>query len=128
MTNNNSIDILFCDDETPVTDTYKSILSRRNYNVIVKNNATTCLDYLSTNIPDLIILDLNLPDMSGMDVLKNIRNSKRTRNIPIIIHTVREKEKYLNIAESIGISAYIGKPVTPDKLLNEIKKIISSKI
>ena len=78
--------------------------------------------------PDLIILDLNLPDMSGMDVLKNIRNSKRTRNIPIIIHTVREKEKYLKIAQSIGISAYVGKPVTPDKLLNEIKKIISSKI
>ena len=95
MENNKTINVLFCEDETSVTDMYVSILSRRNYNVIVKNNGETCLEYLSTNIPDVIILDLNLPGISGIDVLKNIRNSKRTRDIPIIIHTVREEKKHL---------------------------------
>ena len=122
---NSDITILFLEDEIAIAEMYKSILSRRGYNVIVKYNGEECIEYLNNQKnPDIIILDLNLPGITGIDVLKSIRFKKKTKNIPVIIHSVRGIKQTDEILQTLNVQAYIEKPVLPDVIISEIKKIL----
>lgn len=122
---NSDITILFLEDEIAIAEMYKNILSRRGYNVIVKHNGEECIEYLNNQKnPDIIILDLNLPGITGVDVLKSIRFKKKTKNIPVIIHSVRGIKQTDEILQTLNVQAYIEKPVLPDVIISEIKKIL----
>lgn len=72
--------------------------------------------------PDLIVLDLGLPDKEGLDILPRLKRLDKEGNIPIIVLTVRNSSEDRDMAEKLGASAYITKPFVMDALIEEIHR------
>ncbi|MFV2040642.1 MAG: response regulator, partial [Candidatus Hydrothermarchaeales archaeon] len=82
-------DILLVDDEPEIMATTKIVLERAGYRVIEAESGAECLEKLKKKQPDLILLDVMLPDESGWDVCRKIKKDGKTRDIPVVMFTVR---------------------------------------
>ena len=75
------------------------------------------------NIPDVMLLDVEMPRMDGFELATNIRNDERLKNIPIIMITSRTGAKHRDRAMSIGVNVYLGKPYNEAELLDNIRTL-----
>ncbi len=114
MLNNSSIKILVVDDESKILDIIKSYLEKERYVVYTATNGKEALDLFEKIKPNLAILDLMLPDISGEEVCNKIR---KTSNIPIIMVTAKVEEKDIINGLNIGADDYIEKPFSPRELV-----------
>jgi DNA-binding response OmpR family regulator len=85
------------------------------------------LSYLNKNIPDLVILDLMLPDMDGLDICKNIRQNPKTHFLPIIMLTVKGDEMDKVVGLELGADDYMTKPFSPRELVARVKAVLRRK-
>ena len=76
--------------------------------------------------PDLIILDIMMPKMDGYEVLRRLRNDKRTRHLPILMLTARGETNSIMQSEELGATDYLIKPYEPEELLSSIKRYLPS--
>lgn len=114
--------ILIVDDDLPMRCFLRIVLSKK-YLVTCKENGLEACDWLSKgNFPDLIICDMVMPEMDGLELLKTVRTTKLYRNIPVIILSTLEdavtKQRCLNE----GAIAYIHKPFDADHLMQAISR------
>ncbi|WP_170972040.1 ATP-binding protein [Bacillus yapensis] len=93
-----------------------------NYSLMYALNGKTGLEIAKSQQPDLILLDLHLPDMSGFDVFERLQVSVETKDIPVIALSANAMEKDIKLAIEMGFSEYITKPFDLSHLLNTIKK------
>lgn len=114
MLSNNSIKILVVDDESKILDIIKSYLEKEGYVVYTAINGKEALDLFEKVKPNLAILDLMLPDISGEEVCSKIR---KTSNIPIIMVTAKVEERDIINGLNIGADDYIEKPFSPRELV-----------
>jgi len=117
--------IMVVDDDLALTKTIKFMLEdSKDYNVISANSGFECLHKLRNNkIPDLILLDIMMPEMNGWQVLEKIKENNDWRDIPIIILTARTD----NLAKNAGkflAEDYIEKPYTNKILKESIQRIL----
>ncbi|OQX94475.1 two-component system response regulator [candidate division KSB1 bacterium 4572_119] len=100
------------------------ILEKNGYEVIIAENGQTGFEMALGEKPDLILMDIQLPDINGLEVTKKIRTSKINGSIPIIAITsyamIGDREKALEA----GCNGYIEKPINPETFMNELKKFI----
>jgi len=75
------------------------------------------------NCPDLILLDINLPDISGIDLLKRIKDDARFRNVPVVILTGSNEDEDIQKSYDLGASSYLVKPISNDALMLVVKKL-----
>ncbi|HOV52523.1 MAG TPA: response regulator, partial [Methanothrix sp.] len=75
------------------------------------------------NCPDLILLDINLPDISGIDLLKRIKDDARFRNIPVVILTGSNEDEDIQKSYDLGASSYLVKPISNDALMLVVEKL-----
>ncbi len=87
-------------------------------------NGESFFRYLSTDKPDLLILDLMLPDIDGLEICKNLRNNPNTATIPIIILTAKIDEADKVIGLELGADDYITKPFSPRELVARVKAVL----
>jgi diguanylate cyclase (GGDEF)-like protein len=120
----NSSNILVVDDEDNVRDLIKLSLAPGNYNLFEAKNGIEALKFVDTTIPDLILLDLMMPKMDGVEVCKYLRRNVTTSNIPVIMLTaktmIHDKVKGLNI----GADDYITKPFDPLELEARVRAVL----
>ena len=95
------------------------ILGRRGYTVLGANGGREGLDLIRKELPDLVLLDLMMPDMDGWDVYHQIKSEELTRDIPVIVITAKAQ----NIDKILGlhiakVEDYISKPFSPQELLD----------
>jgi len=117
--------ILLVDDSEVMRRMVK--LSLRHVKEIVfeeANNGLEALERLAIAHVDLMILDLNMPDMHGLDVLKFVRKNRNLNAIPIIILTSRGDETIRATTLEAGASAYLTKPCEPHLLMGEVQKLL----
>lgn len=119
-----SNEILVVDDEPDTIKLVKTILESDGYTVTEAYSGSECLEKIKTEHPDLILLDIMMPDMSGWDTYDQIR--ERDKNMKVAFLSViqvsnERKEKLI----SEGLSDYITKPFTADELLKRVDKIVS---
>jgi two-component system KDP operon response regulator KdpE len=119
--NNKKEKILVIDDEKEIRKLLQIVLSANNYNVEEAENANDGIIGAAFLKPDLILLDLSLPDMDGVEVLKRIREFSK---IPVIILSVREQESDKITALDSGADDYVTKPFSPGELLARIRAAI----
>lgn len=116
--------ILVVEDEKDILNLIRRVLLRENYTVICAETGEEAFQELYDKGPDLLLLDINLPDISGWEICKKIRKDPLFKNIPIIMLTIRssteDKVKGLNL----GADDYIPKPFSPKELLARIKKLL----
>jgi len=118
--------VVYIEDDPEMIDLVSLIVSRRGYQVIGANGGREGLEAVRTNLPDLVLLDLMMPDMDGWDVYHQLKGIKSTSNIPIIIITAKSQEidrvLGLHIAK---VDDYISKPFRPQELLDSMDRVIA---
>jgi two-component system KDP operon response regulator KdpE len=110
--------ILVIDDEPQILRALRTILTARQYHVTVANRGEEGLTLAAAQLPDLVILDLALPDMDGIQVCKRLREWTQ---VPIIILSVRESEREKVTALDSGADDYLTKPFGTEELLARIR-------
>ena len=115
--------ILIVDDEKEVLFHLKNILKRAGYEVIATSKGKDAINLAKNLLPDLIILDIIMPDVDGGDVAASLSKDSTTSGIPIIFLTgILTKEEELQGKTKSGKHRVIAKPILPDKLLEIIKQ------
>lgn len=121
--------IVYVEDEEEMIDLVKLILSRKGYQVIGAIGGQEGLDVIRENVPDLVLLDLMMPDIEGWDVYQQIRADETTQDIPVIVITAKaqniDKVLGLHIAK---VDDYIAKPFSPQMLLESVERIFAKKV
>src|SRR5262249_53051851 len=115
--------VLVIEDERDLTDLLQYNLEREGYEGAVAHDGQEGLRKAQTLLPDLILLDLMLPTLSGQEVLRQVRAGERTRDIPVIILSARAEEMDQVEGFSIGCDDYVTKPPSVKVLLQRIKAL-----
>ena len=116
--------ILFVDDSGSIRALVKMILEEAGYEVITGEDGTDALPHLNGQPIDLIITDLHMPRMNGLELIREIRNRKAYRFVPILFLTTETKPELKREAKAAGATGWITKPFDKEKLLQIIKKVI----
>ena len=116
----NEINILWVDDEIELLKPHIIFLEKKNYKVTSCNNGNDALELLSQNIYDIVFLDENMPGLSGLDTLNEIKLINDS--IPVVMITKSEEEYIMEEAIGNKIADYLIKPVNPNQILLSLKK------
>jgi len=118
--------VVCIEDEPEMIDLVRLILGRKGYDVIGANGGIEGLDAVRRERPDIILLDLMMPDMDGWEVYQQIKADPALKQIPVVVVTAKaqsiDKVLGLHIAK---VDDYITKPFGPQELLESIEKILS---
>ena len=114
--------ILVIEDDDGNRQLLRELLSFQNYHVIEASSGHGALALLEDHTIDLILMDVSLPDMSGLTVTKQIRKKPRFSRVPIIVLTAYVRKSDQEAALAAGASSHIPKPVNIQYLLSEIQK------
>ena len=118
--------LAYIEDEAEMIDLVRLILARNGYTVMGANGGREGIELIRNELPDLVLLDLMMPDMDGWEVYHQIKSEELTRDIPVIVITA----KALNIDKVLGLSIakvedYIAKPFSPQELLERVDQVLS---
>lgn len=118
--------LAYIEDEAEMIDLVRLILGRRGYTVLGATGGREGLDLVRRELPDLVLLDLMMPDMDGWDVYHQIKSDKSTRDIPVIVITAKAQ----NIDKILGlriakVEDYISKPFSPQELLERVEVVLA---
>lgn len=102
-------------------------LRQMNYDVIEATNGQEAIDRAMRDGPDLIIMDLGLPGISGIEASAKLKEAPQTASIPIIAHTAWDEHEYKKKALEAGIVEYLTKPTDPRTLRRVLEKILQSR-
>ena len=117
--------ILVIDDETDIAETVKFLLELRNYEVITAEDGYKGINKAQETSPDLVLLDIIMPNLDGYDTCKRLKSNEKTNNIPIIMFTAKGESDSVEKAINAGATGYIVKPFNPTVLLDKIKQVAS---
>jgi DNA-binding response OmpR family regulator len=113
------------EDEPEMIDLMRLILGRRGFEVKGANGGAEGLKMAQESAPDLILLDLMMPEMDGWEVYQQLKADEKTRNIPVIVVTAKaqsiDRVLGLHIAK---VDDYIAKPFSPQELINSVEKVL----
>jgi two-component system, OmpR family, response regulator VicR len=120
--------ILCIEDEPEMIDLIRLILGRRGFDVKGANGGVEGLKMIRQEMPDLILLDLMMPDMDGWEVYQQIKADEKTKGIPVIVVTAKaqsiDRVLGLHIAK---VDDYIAKPFSPQDLLTSVERVLQSR-
>ncbi len=116
--------IYIVEDEPDIRETLAYNLSQEGFKVSEFSDAESCLDKIQKKLPDLLILDLMLPGMSGLDLCKEIRADKSLQNLAIIMLTAKGEEVDRIVGFELGADDYVTKPFSVRELILRVKVIL----
>ncbi len=116
--------IAIIDDEPDILELVSINLKKAGYQVKGFSDSESFLRYLSAEIPDLVVLDLMLPDMDGFEVCKFLKNQRKYASIPIIMLTARTEETEKILGLELGADDYVTKPFSPRELVARVKAVL----
>lgn len=119
--------VVYIEDDQEMIDLVSMILSRRGYSILGAPGGKKGLELVKEKLPELILLDLMMPDMDGWEVYQQLKSDETTRSIPVIVITAKaqaiDRVLGLHIAH---VDDYISKPFRPQELLESIEKVLGS--
>ncbi|PXF55982.1 MAG: DNA-binding response regulator [Deltaproteobacteria bacterium] len=120
--------ILVVDDEEDILELLKFNLSREGYQVLCAVSGEQALRLVRSENPDLIMLDLMLPGIDGLEVTKRLKNDPDTKNLPIVMLTAKGEEADIVTGLELGADDYITKPFSPRILIARIRAVLRRRI
>ncbi|HEU0220327.1 MAG TPA: response regulator [Gallionella sp.] len=112
--------VMVVDDSLTVRKVTTRLLTRAGYQVATAKDGVDALEQLGETLPDVMLLDIEMPRMDGFELTKHLRRDARTQHLPIIMITSRAADKHRDYAMQLGANAYLGKPYQEDALLQQI--------
>ncbi|GAP18095.1 response regulator transcription factor [Levilinea saccharolytica] len=118
--------IVYIEDDVEMIDLVSLILSRRGFEVKGAHGGRHGLDMVAKENPDLVLLDLMMPDLDGWDVYQQIKADENTRHIPVIVITAKAQpiDRVLGL-HIVKVDDYISKPFHPQELLDSIERVLT---
>lgn len=120
--------ILIVEDEEDIQELVRYNLAQEGYHTAIADSGEDALVEIQRNPPRLIILDLMLPGMGGLEVCKTLKSNPKTLNIPIIMLTARSEESDIIVGLELGAEDYITKPFSPKVLLARVRACLRRKM
>jgi CheY-like chemotaxis protein len=115
--------ILAADDSMAIRKFYESVLSTAGYQVFTAEDGQIAYTKLQFDRFDLLITDLNMPNMDGIELAQKVRGESDTEKMPIIMVTTESEQSQRNLAEQQKINGFVNKPIKPDVLLQAIRAL-----
>lgn len=117
--------ILAIEDDPIMQKVLRDILKPEGFEAIICPDAARGLERAQTDMPDLILLDVNLPDKSGFDVCRELKSDPRTRHIPVLMLTGEAREVAQRVEGlDLGAEDYLFKPLSPKVLVSRVRSIL----
>ncbi|UYV35906.1 response regulator [Rhodobacteraceae bacterium D3-12] len=117
--------VLLIEDEPNIIEAISFILSRDGWKVDTHSNGQTAMDALRDKQPDLLILDVMLPGMSGYDILRCVREDGEMAGLPVLMLTARGQTKDREMAEKFGANRFMTKPFSNAEVLDAVRALVS---
>jgi CheY-like chemotaxis protein len=119
--------VLIADDYPDALDVWEVYLRASGFEVLTAADGTSALSSASQNKPDIVVMDLEMPGMSGYEVARALRAADATRDIPLIASTGHSHSAQLEEARRSGFDVIIVKPCEPDALVLEIRRLLAAR-
>jgi chemosensory pili system protein ChpA (sensor histidine kinase/response regulator) len=117
--------VLIVDDSLTVRKVTGRLLSREGFAVVTAKDGVDALERLEEQIPDIILLDIEMPRMDGFEFTRTVRRDAKYAQIPIIMITSRTAEKHRNLARELGVDLYLGKPFQEEDLVRNLREMLA---
>ncbi|MGI9395638.1 MAG: response regulator transcription factor [Boseongicola sp.] len=117
--------VLLIEDEPNIIEAIRFILSRDGWRVDTHSDGSTAMDAIRARAPDLIVLDVMLPNRSGYDILNDLRNQPEYRDLPVLMLTARGQKKDRELAEKLGASRFMTKPFSNVEVLETVRELVN---
>jgi chemosensory pili system protein ChpA (sensor histidine kinase/response regulator) len=115
---------LVVDDSITVRRVMERFLERNGMRVVTARDGIDAISVLQDAKPQIILLDIEMPNMDGYEFAKHVRNDERVSDVPIIMITSRVGDKHRARAIEIGVNDYLGKPYQDEQLLDAIRRLL----
>jgi DNA-binding response OmpR family regulator len=118
--------VLLIEDEPNIAEAIRFILSRDGWDVTVEENGAQALPRVADVKPDLVILDLMLPGMSGLEILSSLRANPATEALRVLMLTAKGQGRDREAAERAGVSAFMSKPFSNAEMRAQVRALMES--
>lgn len=115
--------VLLIEDEPNIIEAIRFILSRDGWRVDTHSDGLTALEAVHKRLPDLIILDVMLPNRSGYDILSDLRGGAETKDVPVLMLTARGQKKDRELAKRLGANRFMTKPFSNGEILSTVREL-----
>jgi CheY-like chemotaxis protein len=118
--------ILVADDEPAIRNLLEMILGAEGHTVVTVPDGKEALAYLKDNTPDLIVLDVNMPFLSGIDVCSRIKRIKRFQHTPVVILTAMNDQRTRDEAKGVKVDLFVNKPLTGKNFRKTVQDLLEA--
>lgn len=115
--------ILVVDDSQTDRDHLSKLLSGANYQVEVAENGEIAIEKVKSMSPDLVLMDVNMPEMDGFAATRELKNSAETKDVPVVLVTSKDQKADKAWGQMLGAAGYITKPYSDSEILNTVKAL-----
>jgi phosphate regulon transcriptional regulator PhoB len=116
--------IIIVEDETDIREVIEYNLKREGYETLVASNGEEALRIIARHSPDLVILDLMLPGLDGIDVCRKLKEDPLSRSVPVIMVTAKGEESDVVLGLGMGADDYVTKPFRPRELMGRVRAVL----
>jgi DNA-binding response OmpR family regulator len=117
--------ILIADDEKDIRDLITFTLKFAGYDVVGYSNGEEALIGAPTEMPDLILMDVRMPRMTGYEACQKMKEDDRIKHIPVVFLSAKGQEAEIQTGMNVGATEYLLKPFAPDELISRVKELLN---
>ncbi len=116
--------ILVVDDDPYILMSLEFLMKKNGYDVMVARNGTEALDLVEKQVPQVVLLDIMMPDVDGYEICKHIKASKKLKEAKVVFMSAKSKEADIKKGYELGASLYITKPFSTREMMKQIKELM----
>ena len=116
--------VMVVDDSVTMRKVTGRVLERHNFEVVTARDGVDAIERMDERVPDLMLLDIEMPRMDGYELATHMKSDARLRGIPIVMITSRTGEKHRQRAFEIGVERYLGKPYQEGELIHNVYELL----
>lgn len=117
--------ILVVDDDPYILMSLEFLMKKNGFEVMVARNGTEALEIVEKQVPDIVLLDIMMPDVDGYAICKHIKSSKKLKEAKVVFMSAKSKETDIQKGYDLGASLYVTKPFSTRQLLKQVQELIS---
>jgi len=116
--------VLIADDDEDILALVRTIVERQGHEVMAARDGAEALALVVQRRPDLAVLDISMPELDGLEVLRRLRAESHTRDVPVVLLSARAQEADVALGFGTGADAYVRKPFSPRELADHVAQLL----